>query len=78
MLWDFVTKGQVDGSPVIVDNRVFVGSADGRIYGLDLKTGKEVWEYEAGGKFIGSPAVASGRLLIASNDGVVYCFGEKK
>jgi outer membrane protein assembly factor BamB len=78
VLWDFVTKGQVDGSPVIVDNRVFVGSADGRIYGLDLKTGKEVWEYEAGGKFIGSPAVASGRLLIASNDGVVYCFGEKK
>ena len=78
VLWDFATKGAVDGSPVIVGNRVFVGSADGRIYGLDLKTGNEVWKYEAGGGFIGSPAVASGRLLIASNDGVVYCFGEKR
>ena len=43
VLWDFATKGRVDGSPVIVDNRVFVGSADGRIYGLDLKTGQELW-----------------------------------
>jgi len=26
---------------------VFVGSIDGRIYGLDLAGGKKVWEYEA-------------------------------
>ena len=57
---------------------MFIGSADGRVYGLDLKTGNKVWEYEAGGSFIGSPAVASERLLIANSDGVVYCFGEKK
>ena len=63
---------------MIVGNRVFVGSADGRIYGLDLKTGNKVWEYEAGGAFVGSPAVAAGTAVIASSDGVVYCFGEKK
>lgn len=78
-LWDFATKGRVDGSPVVVGQRVFVGSADGRIYGLDLKSGAKVWEYEAGGAFVGSPAVADGRLLIAnSKDGVIYCFGEKR
>jgi outer membrane protein assembly factor BamB len=78
VLWDFTSKGRIDGSPVIVGNRVFIGSADGRVYGLDLKTGNKVWEYEAGGSFIGSPAVSQGRLLIANSDGVVYCFGEKK
>ena len=54
-----------------------VGAADGRLYALDLATGKSVWEYEAGGGFNGSPAIADGRLVIASDDGHVYCFGKK-
>ncbi|MCC7086753.1 MAG: PQQ-binding-like beta-propeller repeat protein [Pirellulales bacterium] len=77
-LWNFPTKGRVDGSPVVVGDRVFIGSVDGRIYGLDLNNGKKVWEYEAGGKLMASPAVANGRLVIASDRGVVYCFGAKK
>ncbi len=76
-LWNFSTKGRIDGSPVVAGQRVFVGSADGRIYGLDLKSGEKVWDYEAGGSFVGSPAVAAARLVIASNAGVIYCFGEK-
>ena len=39
--WDFVTKGRVDSSPVIVGERVYFGSADGRIYGLDAATGEK-------------------------------------
>jgi outer membrane protein assembly factor BamB len=31
-LWKFSTRGRVDSSPVIVGERVFVGSADGRLY----------------------------------------------
>jgi outer membrane protein assembly factor BamB len=78
MLWEFPSKRNIDGSPVIVGDRVFVGGGDGNIYGLNLQDGKEVWKYEAGGGFIGSPAVADGKLLIASEDGIVYCFGAKK
>jgi len=76
--WTFTTKGRVDSSPVIVGTRAFVGSADGRVYGIDITTGKKVWEYEAGGGFASSPAVAEGKLVIASDDGVVYCFGTSK
>ena len=58
-------------------SRVFVGSADGRLYALGSgKTGEKVWEYEAGGDFAGSPAVAAGRLVIGNDDGTLYCFGE--
>ena len=64
--------------PVIVDDRVFVGSADGRIYGLDLKTGEKVWSYDAGAAFSASPAVAQGRLVIGNEEGVLYCFGNKQ
>ena len=56
---------------------VFVGSNDGRLYGLDLKNGNLVWSYDGGAGFIASPAVAAGRLVIGNDDGVLYCFGKK-
>ena len=63
---------------MIVDDRVFIGSRDGRLYELDLETGEKRWEYETGGQLNASPAVAEGKLVIASDEGVVYCFGEKE
>ncbi|MDE0818191.1 MAG: PQQ-binding-like beta-propeller repeat protein, partial [Pirellulaceae bacterium] len=57
-LWQFKANGRVDASPVIVGNRVFVGSSDGRIHAFNLKTGKQVWQYEAGGDFAAAPAIA--------------------
>ena len=76
--WEFITKRNVDSSPVIVGNRVVVGSDEGRLYMLDVKTGDNVWEYELGGSLGASPAVADGKLVIGSDDGTVFCFGKKK
>ena len=66
------------GRPVVVGGRVFVGSADGRLYAVDLKTGRERWRFEAGGHIIASPAVAAGRLVIGTDAGELYCFGAKR
>ena len=49
--------------------RVFVGSNDGRVYGLDLASGKKVWEYEAASPVTSSPAVAKGKVVVATADG---------
>jgi len=65
-------------APVIVGNRIFIGSADGRLFALSTKDGTEVWQAQGTGGFTGSPAVADGKLVIASDRGVVYCFGSKK
>ena len=35
VIWTFPTHGRVDSSPVVVGNRIFFGSTDGRIYALD-------------------------------------------
>ena len=75
--WSFATRARVDGSPVVVGDRVFIGSADGRLYGFDLK-GNKVWEYEAGSQFTASPAVADDRLVIGNTDGTLFCFGRSK
>ena len=77
LVWEFVTKRNVDSSPVIAGDHVYVGSGDGRLYCLKLDSGEKVWQYETGGRLYGAPAIAAGKLVIASDDGVVYCFGKK-
>ena len=48
-----------------------VGSNDGRVYGLDLASGKKVWEYEAASPVTSSPAVAKGKVVVATADGLL-------
>ncbi|MCI0455657.1 MAG: PQQ-binding-like beta-propeller repeat protein [Gemmataceae bacterium] len=74
--WTFPTKGRIDGSPVVVGNRVFIGSLDGNLYELDLVKGKELRRWELGRGVAASPAVADGCLVIATTDGVVFCLGK--
>lgn len=62
-------------SPAIAGGRVFVGSNDGRVYGLDLVSGEKVWEYEAASPLTSSPAVAKGQVVVTAADGQVICFG---
>jgi outer membrane protein assembly factor BamB len=67
----------VDSSPVTVGDRVFFGSDDGRLYGLDVKTGKQVFQHICGERVTATPAIADGRLVIGDGEGNVYCFGSK-
>ena len=76
--WKTTLRSKVDSSPVIVGDRVYIGSNDGRLYGLHLADGKIVWEKQLNGGIIGSPAVAFGRLVVATDRGVVYCLGKKE
>jgi polyvinyl alcohol dehydrogenase (cytochrome) len=46
--WAFGYQGSaVSGQPTIVDGRVFVTGATGRVYALDAKTGCTYWTYDA-------------------------------
>ncbi len=76
--WEFSTKRSVNGSPIIVGNRVYVGTDSGRVYALNLDNGKVVWEYECGGHLIGSIAAASDRLVVTNDRGGMFCFGKKE
>jgi outer membrane protein assembly factor BamB len=59
-----------------VDTRVIVGSSDGKLYVLDLNSGKKLWEFEAGAPITGSPAVSGGRIIIGDGDGRIYSIGQ--
>lgn len=76
--WNYAAADPIEGSPVVVGSRVFLGTMGGTVLALSLDKGEVVWEYELGGSIVASPAVAEGRLIIADDDGKVYCFAAPK
>jgi outer membrane protein assembly factor BamB len=66
--WRFLTDGDVVSSPTIADSTVFVGSSDGRLYALDLRTGRERWHFDAGAAVTSSPAVTETAVYFGTYD----------
>jgi outer membrane protein assembly factor BamB len=76
LAWEYVFKKRSEASPVVCDERVWIGSSDGRLVSLKLITGEELWQTEQPGAFNASAAIAAGKLVIANDKGSVFCFGE--
>ena len=61
-------------SPTISGNLVYIGSGDGRIYALDIKSGEKKWEYDLGVPVLSTPAISGNMLFVGAYDGNVYGF----
>src|SRR5438477_11020535 len=72
LLWSFKTGGPVKSSAAIVGGRVFIGSGDGQVYGLELAGGKKIWAAKTGGPVDSSPLFLDGKLLFGSTDASLY------
>jgi outer membrane protein assembly factor BamB len=65
----------VDASPLVVDNRVFVGTIVGDVHqtleavAVDAKTGQVLWRTPAPLPLTGSPAYAGGRVFFGLGNG---------
>lgn len=78
-VWNFVTDGMVDASPVVVGNKVYVGCLSnlGEFYVLDLATGKQIQQIALNSAVKGSVAVGPDCILVGTEKGAVYCLGKK-
>lgn len=76
-LWQFETGGGVQSSPAFLGKTVYVGSDDGRVYGLGANDGQPRWAFETGGKVRSSPAVVEGAVFVGSDDNNVYALTER-
>jgi outer membrane protein assembly factor BamB len=75
VLWRYrVEKGAFEGTPAIVDDTVYLGDLDGRVFAINLADGKLRWqrEFEDSG-FVASPSVHDGRVFIGDYYGMFYC-----
>jgi len=75
--WKFDTGGEVHCSAAIADGTAFVGSDSGKLFALNLGTGKKKWEFAAGGTVQSSPAVANGLVVFGSDAGKLYAVDAK-
>lgn len=85
--WSVKTGGAVFSSPVaatiptggVSQPRVYVGSADSRLYCIDGSSGRVLWRYQTGGMILMGPAVGdlegngTPSVVFGSNDGRVHC-----
>jgi len=72
LLWSYNTTDKVTSSPAIVDDKVYVGSYNNKVYCLDAVTGAEIWNYSTGDMIGSSPAVANEIVYVGSSDGNLY------
>lgn len=52
--------------PTIVNGVVYIGSLDGNLYALDLKSGAKKWQYNTGGAVRSAAAFADGQVFVGS------------
>lgn len=69
-----VDSESVDASPAVVQGRVYVGTALGKVVCLAADSGQKLWEAQTGGAVVSSPAVAEGKVFVGSGDRCLYAF----
>lgn len=63
-----------NATPAIADSVVYCGSADGKLYGLDLATGAQVWSWDFKIPVTSSAAISGNMLFVGASDGHLYAF----
>lgn len=78
VIWSSPTHDfQGGSSPVVVEDRVYVGSDDYKLYCFDKMTGEEIWTFETRGYVYSSPSLHNGSIYFGSLDRSVYCIGDR-
>ncbi len=71
--WSVSFNGTIS-SAAVAYGRIYIGSAEGKLYCFNATTGNKLWEFAANGKIDSSPAVADGVVYFATNtpEGTIY------
>lgn len=70
--WTFAIDSEMYSSPAIVDDVVYVGANDDRLYAVDADAGVEDWNVTTDDEAWSSPAVDDGIVYVGSTSGTLY------
>lgn len=73
-LWRLALRSPIESSPLIVDGAAYVGTADGRVVKVSLRTHDVVWTARTPGAVKGSLALAGSRVVVGDYAGRVSAF----
>jgi polyvinyl alcohol dehydrogenase (cytochrome) len=71
-LWRVQTPGAVTGTPVVADDRVYVGDWTGGFYKLRADNGKKVWSAQAIAPISASALVMGKKVIFGDQAGFIY------
>lgn len=79
VIWRFSTEGKIQSTPTIVDNTVYAGSSDGKLYAVNLKSGLLEWDqaYKTIGAITSAPAVSADKVIFQNNENRTYAIDRK-
>jgi len=78
-IWTFDTEDDIEASPLLFQDAVYIGNLSGEFLCLDALTGQELWRYKCGSSIYGSanwvisPNNPEARILVGSYDNRMYC-----
>ncbi len=75
--WRLLLSKQPDdrrhfNQPLVLDNTIYFGSADGNFYSLDLGSGYMNWTFRSGGPINSVAYVDREKVYFGSSDGIIY------
>jgi outer membrane protein assembly factor BamB len=79
-LWAFVDaerSQEIQSSPAIHENTVFVATRNRRLLAIDSSNGSLLWEFAFRKRTDASPIVSDGRVWIGAADGRLYAIDQK-
>ncbi|MBI4876956.1 MAG: PQQ-binding-like beta-propeller repeat protein [Acidobacteria bacterium] len=73
-IWRFETSGQVSGTPIVAEGRVYFGQQGGdkNFYAVDAANGRLIWKKPLGWAWVGA-GYAKGRLFVGTVEGDIHC-----
>jgi polyvinyl alcohol dehydrogenase (cytochrome) len=72
-LWSVATLGAVTGTPVVVDDQVYVGDWSGSFYKLRASDGHILWTTDGFAPISASALVQEDCVIFGDQGGVIYC-----
>jgi outer membrane protein assembly factor BamB len=76
-VWQTQLSDAVNVTPIVLDGRVFVATADGTIHAIDAATGSKIWQLQPdnGRLWDASLRVAEGQVCAGLEGGLITCVG---
>jgi serine/threonine protein kinase len=77
-IWTYATRGPIGWSAAPVMSRdekqIYIGSTDGRLYGLDRESGQEVQRIDVDAPILNSPVLTADRIIVSDGSGKTQAF----